>query len=177
VVRTFVVGCAGNRKLTTLNDRGTRLLGVRVIKQCNFTGCHNRSRALCYLMLGYSDLAAQQNGKLTSRQISILSGIPYNSVLSRVGKWVELKFIKRELVKLRDGRTVYAYSLAPRGREWLDRHWIHMMAQLSEYEAELKGKRGHGFLGCLLNLPDQSAVNEYASGLEDDSEEDDDERL
>jgi hypothetical protein len=177
VVRTFVVGCAGNRNLTTVNNRGTRLLGVRVIKPCNFNGCHNRSRMLCYLVLGHSNLAVQQNGRLTSRQISNLSGIPYNSVLSRVGKWVEWKFIKRGLVKLRDGRTVFAYSLAPRGREWLDRHFPHAMAQLSDYEAELKGKQGHGFLGSLLDLPGQFPVNEYASDLEDDCEEGDDERL
>lgn len=154
-----------------------RTLGVKVIKPCNFNGRHNRSRMLCYLILGHSKQAALQNGMLTSKQISTLTGIPYNSILSRISKWWQWRFVKRVPVKLRDGRAVYAYSLAPRGREWLDRHFSHAMGQLAAYEEELKQKRGYGFWGYLLRLPCQVASDRDDWSFQNDYEEDDDERF
>lgn len=113
------------------------------VKPASFRGCHNATRAKCLLMLRYSATAQQQSGWLTARQLSLLTGLSYGSILASVGKWVRWRQVKRDRALLYDGGLwVYMYSVAPKGRAWLERHRHHM--PLERYDAEMMAATGKG---------------------------------
>jgi hypothetical protein len=168
-VRLRRVGPPGSGRLATITDNYARVLRVKTIKPASFQGKHNRSKALVLLMLGYSELAESQGCKLTCRQLSELSGVPCNSIMSRIPKWCEWRLVKRGIIAFPSGNTMYAYSITEKARSWLNRHWGHMTEQLRAYETELTERRGYGFLEALVDLPLRGTP--YARTLDHGGEE------
>lgn len=110
------------------------------IKPASFRGCHNATRAKALLMLCYSGTAQQQSGWLTARQISLLTGLSYGSILSSVDKWVRYGQIQRGWGRLPRGLGVYMYCVTPKGRGWIERHRHHM--PIDRYDAEMVAATG-----------------------------------
>lgn len=111
------------------------MVTVREIKLASFLGKHNATKSKCLLMLEYSETSKQQNGWLTARQLGLLTGIPYPSVLASLPKWIRWKILVRKKAKLTNGKEVFIYQLAPKGRAWLLRHKWHM--PLERYHEEM----------------------------------------
>ena len=111
------------------------MVAVREIKLASFQGKHNATKSKCLLMLEYSDTAKEQNGWLTALQLSLLTGIPYASILASLPKWIRWKIMIRRKAKLTNGKEAFIYQLSPKGRAWLLRHKSHM--PLERYHEEM----------------------------------------
>lgn len=108
---------------------------VKRIKPASFKGKHNATKSKCLIMLEYSATSKEQRYWLTARQLSSLTGISYGSVLASLPKWVDWKIAIRKKAKLANGREVYIYQTAAKGRAWLRRHTCRM--PLQRYQAEV----------------------------------------
>jgi len=119
----------------------TMRIVVRRIKPPSFNGRHNATKSKALLAL--EDYRLGLNGRrgkgLTARQIHMVTGCPYNSILSSVGKWVRWKLILRREARNVYGRMVYHYVIAQRGRRWLERHAWRM--PLERYFREMDDTR------------------------------------
>jgi len=111
------------------------MVTVREIKLASFQGKHNATKSKCLLMLEHSETAKEQNGWLTALQLSLLTGIPYASILASLPKWIRWKIMIRRKAKLTNGKEAFIYQLAPKGRAWLLRHTSHM--PLERYNEEM----------------------------------------
>lgn len=157
-----------------------RILAVKQIKPASFKGIHNRTRAVCLLLLADSQLMHSQGGVLSAKQLSELSGLSYGSIMASVGKWCRWHYIKRIPIERYKVRSGWLYELSPRGRTWVKRHWHHFSMQLALYDTELQQTRGYGFAqylaGKLLapteELPTACADHMSASDYFEDEEED-----
>jgi len=145
MLRTVRVRQGDTTKLITgIEGRGI-VLSVKEIKPCSFRGCHNRTRAVALLVLAHSALANKQDGYLSARQIAELGGLPYNGVLSNVGKWCAWGLIGRSQSSTIEGAPgVYVYKVLDKGQAWLTRHKAHMATQIEGWDAELIERRGYG---------------------------------
>lgn len=108
---------------------------VKQIKRASFKGKHNATKSKCLVMLEYSATSKEQRYWLTAHQLSSLTGISYGSVLASLPKWVDWKIVIRKRARLANGREVYIYQAAAKGRAWLGRHASHM--PLQRYQAEV----------------------------------------
>jgi len=108
---------------------------VKQIKPASFKGPHNATKSKCLIMLEYSVTSKEQGYWLTAHQLSSLTGISYASILASLSKWVRWKIVLRKKAKLANGREVYIYQAAAKGRAWLGRHVWHM--PLQRYQAEV----------------------------------------
>jgi DNA-binding PadR family transcriptional regulator len=108
---------------------------VTRIKPASFKCKHNATKSKCLIMLEYSATSKEQEHWHTARQLSYLTGISYGSILASLPKWVRWRIVIRKKAKLANGREVYIYQAATKGRAWLWRHKWHM--PLERYQAEV----------------------------------------
>jgi len=130
-----------------------RILGVRRIKPASFEGSHNRTKSVCLLLLSEGAPGRMQGGLLSAKYLSEWSGISYGSILASLGKWCAWHLIERSTYTRAKGRRIFVYSIAPKGKRWLARHERHMASQLQAYDAELRARRGFGFVEALAEKP------------------------
>ena len=118
---------------------GTQLRTTKRRPSCKPTE-HNASKCKCLLVLMYSQTAKQQKGWLTARQLHLLTGISYGSILASLPKWVKWRILERRKALLNNGDTVYSYSAVRKGIRWFFRHQWRM--PMDRYLAEMFNATG-----------------------------------
>ena len=98
-----------------------------------FNGIHNRSKCLIWLILYY--LHNYEHEGLNAKELSLLSGVSYKSIVSLLTRWTKWHYIGYHRHKL--GRR---YHILQRGLDWIEK-WYSIMP-LGNYISIL---RANGF--------------------------------
>ena len=98
-----------------------------------FKGKHNEAKSKALIML--LDSKQKDQGGLTLKQLATVSGVSYEYLKSRLGKWHEWKYVRRHITKGRN-RPVYSYLIAIRGERFVQT--IIPPYVLARYIEELK---------------------------------------
>ena len=112
-------------------------IAVRRIKPASFNPPHNQTRAM--VLLALDDYREHHSGRgkgLTVKELLAMTGRPYGSIAASVGKWMKWDFISRHCASDSNGRLIFHYRIAPRGRRWLQKHLPYM--PLDQYLADLQ---------------------------------------
>ncbi len=97
--------------------------------EATFNGRHNAVKAKTLIIL-----YQLKDKALSLAELVEATGESYNYLGSRIGKWVEWKYLKRE-IKMGANKPVFCYSLAVRGKRFV-RYRLPLKRKL-EYLAEI----------------------------------------
>ena len=87
--------------------------------RASFNGKHDRVKAKVYLYLWVHKYQFHQEGGLTLSEIHWETGVNYNYLRSKAGKWEEWGFVTRRAIIRTRQRPVYSYQIGERGVHFL----------------------------------------------------------
>lgn len=93
------------------------------------TGIYGKAKLRAFAVLENRDW-------MTSRELILLSGLPYHSISKLLSKWVGFGYLERHL-SYKFGTGDYEYRLLSRGRDWLEVARRDLPAA-KRFEAELR---------------------------------------
>ena len=88
--------------------------------RATFEGRHNSVKTKTLVVLYHRQFTEGLNTGLTAKQIALLAGVNLGSVLSRAGSWYRWGYIGRRAKTDGNGRPAYFYSLAGRGKNFIE---------------------------------------------------------
>lgn len=96
--------------------------------KATFNGIHNATKSKCLIVL-------ENHPKLSAQELALLTGIPASSVFSSVMHWAKenWEYVQRT-IDMKDGQPCFVYSIAPRGRKFLE---IIPPEKMEQYKAEI----------------------------------------
>jgi len=104
-----------------------------------FDDKHNSSKSRVLIVLYHRKLKAHNNTGLGVGDLHRQSGVDYDYIKSRVTKWCEWGYIERRARDNDSGRPLYVYTLAARGRHFVEdilpKDW------LKRYISEIKAHK------------------------------------
>lgn len=116
--------------------------------QCiaTFRGCHNSAKVKVFILLWDRKYRLSIKSGFTAREIHDLTGVNYNYLKSRLGKWHKWHYLTRRSVDRNVGRSVYTYSIAKRGVDFIrDRvpreKLLQCVEEINAVMAELRNKQ------------------------------------
>ncbi len=92
---------------------------VRKRPIASFNGLHNAAKSKTLLLLYFHRYQLGKRTGLPVRDIYLRSGCNYNYLLSRLCWWTRWKYISRYSDTGFDGKPVFFYKIAPRGKRFL----------------------------------------------------------
>jgi hypothetical protein len=108
----------------TSNRRATMMASCTIKNRkehrATFNGCHNAVKTKVLIVLFHRQYTEELGSGLTAKQISIIAGVNYDTLLSRLGKWHSWGYIRRVGKVDGNGRLVFHYSIASRGRNFIE---------------------------------------------------------
>lgn len=106
-----------------------------------FNGVHNASKAKVFIVLYHLKYKLGLNTGLNVLDLYLQSGVNYDYLRSKLGKWYEWGFLSRRPVDSGKGRAVYTYMIAKRGEHFIED--IVPRDILNQYVAEIKAFRAN----------------------------------
>lgn len=85
----------------------------------SFDEVHNASKAKALIILYHRRYKLNQASGLSLGELYHASGVGYNYLKSRIGKWCEWQYI-RKTVKVQNNKPCYAYSIDERGKHFIE---------------------------------------------------------
>jgi len=115
--------------------------------KATFRGRHNGSKSKVLLVLYDIMYTLGVNTGVTARELHLLSGVPFNTVRSRLGLWWKWGYLGRRGKADGAGKLAYHYALAARGKHFVEDRIPP--AKLKQYTEEIKTFRKEK--GVVLN--------------------------
>ena len=85
-----------------------------------FSGVHNASKAKVLIILNHRKYNLRLSTGLNVRQLHLESGVNYNYLRSRLGKWFKWKYLSRKAYDDGNGRPMFYYTIAVRGEHFIE---------------------------------------------------------
>ena len=86
----------------------------------SFNGIHNASKTKTLIILDHYKYKLKSNTGLNVRQLHLESGVNYNYLRSRLGKWFKWKYVSRRAHDDGSGRPMFYYTIADRGEHFIN---------------------------------------------------------
>lgn len=106
-----------------------------------FNGVHNASKTKVFIVLYHLKHKLGLNIGLNVLDLHLQSGVNYDYLRTKLGKWHEWGFLSRKPVDSGKGRAVYTYMIAKRGEHFIED--IVPRDLLNQYVAEIKTFRAN----------------------------------
>lgn len=104
-----------------------------------FRGVHNASKSKIFIVLYHRLLIQGLSDGLGVKSLSLLSGVGYVYISSRVARWAKHGYISRRIgLDESSGRPVFVYVLLKKGIRYVEE--IIPRDRLSEYISEIKSR-------------------------------------
>ncbi|MBI4188191.1 MAG: hypothetical protein HY529_03180 [Chloroflexi bacterium] len=81
-------------------------------------GKYGRSKFRAFLVLSQLSIKYGREGWLGTRELAVLSGLPYRSLTRLLPKWVRYEYVERQACSVK-GRGEFEYKLLPHGSAWV----------------------------------------------------------
>lgn len=139
--------------------------------RATFKGSHNGSKAKTLLVLYDIMYTHGINKGFSAEEIHLLSGVPINTVNSRLGKWHKWGYVSRRAQTNGNGRPGFFYYLGARGKRFVEERIP--AAMIKKYSMEIKAFRKAR--GVKVNITPAKGVldEDTLSNREDTIEEED----
>jgi hypothetical protein len=85
-----------------------------------FNEIHNASRSMAYLVLYHRRYTLGKETGLGVRALSNQSGVDYDYIRAKIGKWVSWGFLLRKVAVPESGRPYYTYMMDERGKHFVE---------------------------------------------------------
>ena len=107
---------------------------------------HNASKSKVFIVLYHRKYKAHNNTGLGVGDLHKQSGVNYDYIKSRVTKWCGWKYLDRRTRDTDAGRPLYVYTLAERGRHFIEdilpREWLkRYISEIKTFRAKIQGNR------------------------------------
>ncbi|MBA7647904.1 hypothetical protein ES703_55683 [subsurface metagenome] len=116
--------------------------GVLAPHKATFRGVHNAAKTKVLMVLYDRELQKGVSTGLTARQLHFESGVNYDTLRSRLGKWHGWGYVSRRGKDDGAGRATWYYYLAARGKRFLEDRVPRDV--LKRYESEIRAFRSGG---------------------------------
>ena len=108
-----------------------------------FDDKHNSSKSRVIIVLYHRKYKAQNNTGLGVGDLHKQSGVNYDYIKSRVTKWVDWGYLERSVKDNKIGRPLYVYTLAERGRHFIEdiipKDWLkRYISEIKAFKANHK---------------------------------------
>jgi len=140
---------------------------VRQPHRATFRGQHNGSKAKVLLVLYDLMYTHGINKGFNAEEIHLLSGVPINTVKSRLSKWHEWNYVSRRAQTNGNGKPAFFYYLGARGKHFIEERIP--ADKLKRYIEEIKTFRKER--GVKLSIT-HSKIEDSTIEEEDDNEYD-----
>jgi len=86
----------------------------------SFNGIHNASKTKALIILDHYKHKLRLSTGLNVRQLHSESGVNYDYLRSRLGKWFKWKYVSRRAHDDGTGRPMFYYTIAARGEHFIN---------------------------------------------------------
>ncbi len=113
-----------------------RPFGILAPHKATFKGVHNAVKTKVLMVLYDRELQKGISTGLTARQLHFESGVNYDTLRSELGKWHSWGYVSRRGKDDGQGRAIWHYYLAARGKHFLENRVPAKV--LKRYQSELQ---------------------------------------
>lgn len=128
---------ANYRWLKPVHTRDGRTILARP-HEATFNGRHNLAKSKTLIVLYHLKHKLADTRGLTLKQLSIQSGVSYNTLKSSLGDWFLWKYVKRRAIE-GSTRPKFAYTIGRRGEHFIENRLPKN--RLQDYISEIREHR------------------------------------